>query len=216
MPQTRRDLLRAGGVAAVAAVLSVFGIATTSSAKNGDAVRAGERTSASKPTTIESGRGPTLTVRATGSGEAVGLRGTSGAATGTGVLGEATSKKGESTGVQGISASPDGVAGRFEAAGGGTAVDARANQPGVALRTKGRLELTERSGITSVSGGAEFVIPVAGGLSSGSFVLATLQDYNPGVHIEAATVLDVDEGLIVVRLNQALPQPAKVGWLVLD
>jgi hypothetical protein len=215
-PRTRRDVLRAGAAASIAALLGVLGIATSSAAKNGDAIRAGSKTTASKPTTLESGRGPALLVRATGSGDAVALRGASGSATGIGVLGEATSGKGESAGVQGTSASPAGVAGRFSASGGGTAVDARANQQGVALRTKGRLELTERSGVTSVSGGAEFVIPVAGGLSDGSIVLATLQDHNPGIHIEAANVLDAEEGLIVVRLNQALPRPGKVGWLVLD
>jgi hypothetical protein len=87
---------------------------------------------------------------------------------------------------------------------------------GVALRTKGRLELGGRSGIASVSGGAEFVIPVAGGLSDSSLVLATLQDHFPGVLVESASILDAKEGLIVVRLNQAVPEPAKVGWLVLD
>ena len=100
---------------------------------------------------------------------------------------------------------------------GGTALEATIGEKGgVALRTKGRLELTERSGISSVSGGAEFVIPVAGGLSETSLVLATLQDHFPGVHVEAAGVLDVEEGLIVVRLSQAVPEPAKVAWLVLD
>ena len=86
----------------------------------------------------------------------------------------------------------------------------------MALRTKGRIELQGRSGIASVSGGAEFVIPVSGGLSEKSLVLATLQDHTPGVHVESASVLDKEEGLIVVRLNQAVSEPAKVGWLVLD
>ena len=217
VPRSRRDLLRAGGVATIAGLLGVFGVATASSAKNGDSIRAGQRTTASKSTTLESKRGPALLVRNTGGGEAVALRGVSGASTGIGVLGEASSDKGESAGVQGTSESPEGTAGRFIASGGGTAIDARGSQKnGVALRTKGRLQLTERSGVTSVSGGAEFVIPVAGGLSSSSLVLATLQDHHPGIHVEAANVLDAEDGLIVVRLNQALPEPAKVGWLVLD
>ena len=69
-----------------------------------------------------------------------------------------------------------------------------------------------------VSGGAEFVIPVAGGLTEKSLVLATLQDHFPGVHVEAASVLDTtaEARLIVVRLNQAVPEPARVAWLVLD
>ena len=66
------------------------------------------------------------------------------------------------------------------------------------------------------AGGSEVVLPVKGGLSEGSLVLATLQDHVPGVHVESASVLDAEEGLVVVRLNQAVPEPAKVGWLVLD
>lgn len=216
-PASRRELLRSGGVAAVAGLLSVFGIASAASAKNGDAIRAGEKTTATKSTSLESKRGPALQVRATGSGDAVGMRGVTSSKSGIAVLGEATSGKGESVGVQGTAASGDGVAGRFIATGGGTAVEARAAQKdGVALRTRGRVVLSERSGINQVSGGMEFVIPVTGGLNDRSLVLATLQDHHPGVHVESASVLDPEEGIIVVRLNQALPEPARVGWLVLD
>lgn len=191
-------------------------MAIGAAARNGDPLRAGDRTTATQPTTIESSKGPALQARVSGRGE-VALRGTSSSPKGIGVQGEASSDKGESVGVQGTSQSPDGVAGQFVAEDGGTALEASiGGREGVALRTKGRLELTERSGISSVSGGAEFVIPVAGGLSEDSLVLATLQDHFPGVHVEAAGVLDADEGLIVVRLSQAVPEPARVGWLVLD
>ena len=54
-----------------------------------------------------------------------------------------------------------------------------------------------------------------GGLREDALVLATLQDHHAGVHVESASVLDAAEGLIVVRLNQALAEPAKVGWIVL-
>ena len=204
-PRSRRELLRSGGAAAIVGLLGVFGVATSAAAKNGQAVRAGEKTTASRPTTIESRKGTALQVRSSGGKDAVA------------VSGEVTSKKGKTVGIHGISISPDGVAGRFSAASGGTAVEANAAQPdGVALRTKGRLELGGRSGVNQVSGGAEFVIPVEGGLTDKSIVLATLQDHNPGVHVESATVLDADDGLIVVRLNQALAEPASVGWIVLD
>jgi hypothetical protein len=216
-PRSRRDLLRASGVAAVAGVLAVLGISSTASAKNGSPVRAGEKTTASKSTSLESKRGPSFVVRNTGGGDTAAVRGVATSQSGTGVLGEATSNKGESSGIRGTSESPDAAAGLFIAGGGGTAVDARAGQKnGVALRTKGRIEVADRSGITAVSGGAEFVIPVAGGLGNNSLVLATLQDHNPGIHVESASVLDADDGTIVVHLNQALPQPAKVGWIVLD
>jgi hypothetical protein len=200
----------------VASVLGVIGVAVGASAKNGDPVRAGERTTATRPTTVESRKGPALQARISG-GPGVGLKGSASSSKGIGVQGEATSENGAPVGVQGLSQSGAGVAGQFIAKGGGTAVEAESSdRAGVALRTKGRLELTERSGISSISGGAEFVIPVAGGLSDTSLVLATLQDHFPGVHVESAGILDAEEGLIVVRLSQAVPEPAKVGWIILD
>jgi hypothetical protein len=213
----RRDLLRSGGTALLASLLGVLGVAVGVGAKNGDALRAGDRATASRATVLESSKGPGLQVRFTGSGEGIAVRGSADSAKGIGVQGEATSSKGTSIGVQGLAESPEGIAGQFVASSGGSAVEAEASgKGGVALRTKGRLELQGRSGITSVSGGAEFVIEVSGGLSQKSLVLATLQDHFPGVHVESATVLDEEEGLIVVRLNQAVAEPAKVGWLVLD
>lgn len=217
VPQTRRDLLRTGAVAAIAGVLSVFGISTLTEAKNGSSVRIGEKNSGTRPTTLETKKGPALFGKVGGSGKQVGLRGLSSSQKGVGVQGVASAGKGESVGVHGQSSSPDGTAGQFEAGDGGTAVAAIAGgKSGTALRTKGRLQFGDRSGSSEVSGGAEFVIPVAGGLSEGSFVLATLQDHFPGVHVEAASVLDAEEGLIVVRLNQAVPEPATVAWIVLD
>jgi hypothetical protein len=216
-PTTRRDVLRSGGSAFLASLLGVIGLASVTAAKSVESLRVGDKTSTNKPTQLESSKGPALQVKITGSGEGVGVRGSASSSKGIGVQGEATSEKGTSIGVQGLAASPEGIAGQFVAKGGGSAIEALASEKdGVALRTKGRLELGGRSGIASVSGGAEFVIPVAGGLSERSLVLATLQDHFPGVHVESAGVLDTEEGLIVVRLNQAVPEPAKVGWLVLD
>jgi hypothetical protein len=213
--RSRRDLLRGGATALVASVLGVIGVAMGASAKNGDPLRAGEKTSATRPTTLESNDGPGLYAKVSGRAQ-VALRGSADSPRGIGVQGEAVSEKGESVGVQGLNQSSDGVAGQFIAER-GTALEASiGDREGVALRTQGRLELTERSGVSSVSGGAEFVIPVAGGLGESSLVLATLQDHFPGVHVEAAGVLDAAEGLIVVRLNQAVPEPARVGWFVLD
>ena len=215
-PHSRREMLRTGGVAAVAGLLGVFGVATTTAAKNGSAVRAGDKTTATRPTTLESRKGPAFQARATSSKGPIGVRGTATANKGVGVQGAAASGKGATVGVQGLTTSPDGTAGQFVADDGGTAVEASAKK-GVALRTKGRIELTERSGSASVSeGGSEFVIPVSGGLSEKSVVLATLQDHRPGVHVEAAYVLDADEGFVVVRLNQAVSEQTKVAWIVLD
>jgi hypothetical protein len=214
---SRRDLLRSGGAAVVAGLLGVLGTATATSAKNGDPLRAGDKTTATKATLLEASKGPALQVKIVGKSEGVALRGSSDSPKGIGIQGEASSEKGASIAVQGVAGSSEGVAGQFVAQAGGTGVEALASDKGgVALRTKGRIELGGRSGVASVSGGAEFVIPVAGGLSETSLVLATLQDHFPGVHVESASVLDTKEGLVVVRLNQAVPEPAKVGWLVLD
>jgi hypothetical protein len=216
-PRSRRDLLRVGGAAAIAGVLGVLGITTATEAKNGTALRAGAKTTATKSTTLESRKGPAFQAKVSGSGSAIGLRGASSSPKGIGVQGTATAGKGEPVGVQGLAQSGDGTAGQFIAAEGGIALEAvSAKKAGVALRTEGKLQFTGRSGVSSVSGGAEFVIPVAGGLGDKSIVIATLQSHFPGVHVESASVLDAEDGLIVVRLSQAIPEPANVGWIVLD
>jgi len=216
-PRSRRQLLTAGGVAAIAGVLGAVGIANSVEGKDGQWVRLGQRNSANKTTQITGRKSPGLLARITGAGAAI--RGITSSEKGTGVQGWADAKKGKTTGLDGKTESPGGVAGRFVAARGGTAILARSpDRDGTALRTEGKLEFERRSGEATTSGGAEFVIPVAGGLTKKSLVLATLQDHFPGVHVEAASVLDTtaDRETILVRLNQAVPEPARVAWLILD
>ena len=216
-PRSRRQLLTAGGVAAIAGVLGAVGISNSVEGKDGQWVRLGQRNSANKTTQITGRKSPGLLARITGAGAAI--RGITGSEKGTGVQGWADAKKGKTTGIDGKTESPGGVAGRFVAARGGTAILARSpDRDGTALRTEGKLEFERRSGEATTSGGAEFVIPVAGGLTKRSLVLATLQDHFPGVHVEAASVLDTtaDSETILVRLNQAVPEPARVAWLILD
>jgi hypothetical protein len=210
--------LRVGGAAAIAGVLGVFGITAATEAKNGTALRAGAKTTATKATTLESRKGPAFQAKVSGSGSTIGLRGASSSPKGIGVQGTATAGKGTSVGVQGLTQSADGTAGQFTAAEGGIALEAvSAKMAGVALRTEGKLLFTGRSGVSPVTaGGADLVIPVAGGLSDKSIVIATLQSHSPGVHVESASVLDAEDGLILVRLNQAVPEPANVGWIVLN
>jgi hypothetical protein len=216
-PRTRRQLLTAGGVAAIAGVLGAVGISNTAAARDGQFLKAGNKTTATNTTSVQARKGPAFLARVTGGGKVAGLRGLASSTKGTGVQGWADAKKGATIGVDGQTKSANGKAGQFVAANGGTALVAKSpDKKGVALRTEGRLQLTERSGSSSVSGGAEFVIPVAGGLTEKSLVLATLQDHFPGVHVESASVLDTDDGLIVIRLNQAVPEPARVAWIVLD
>ena len=214
-PRSRRQLLTAGGAAAIAGVLGAVGISNTAEARDGQWMRIGRKNTGTTTTTLQMRKAPGFLARLTGAGTAI--RGLATSQKGTGVQGWADAKKGKTIGVDGQTKSPKGTAGQFVAAGGGTAVAAKSpDGEGVALHTEGLLEFEQRSGVTTTSGGAEFVIPVAGGLTENSMVLATLQDHFPGVHVEAASVLDAKQGIVVVRLNQAVSEPARVAWLVLD
>jgi len=216
-PRTRRHLLTAGGVAAIAGVLGAVGISTSAEAKDGQWMRIGQKNAGTKTTSLHTRKTPGFLARVSGAGAAI--RGFAASQKGIGVQGWAHAKKGKTIGVEGQTKSPNGTAGRFVAANGGTAILAKSpDNKGVALRTEGRLEFDQRSGVATTSGGAEFVIPVAGGLNKNSLVLATLQDHFPGVHVEAASVLETTSGneQILVRLNQAVPEPARVAWLILD
>lgn len=216
-PRSRRQLLTAGGIAAVAGVLGAIGISTSAEAKDGQWLRLGQKNAATNSTTVQAKKGPALLARVVGGGKVTGVRGLATSEKGTGVQGWADAKKGQTVGIAGQTTSPKGKAGEFVAANGGIGVVARSpEKKGVALRTEGKLQFTQRSGASPTSGGSEFVIPVAGGLTDDSLVLATLQDHFPGVHVESASVLDADEGLIVIRLNQAVPDEARVAWFILD
>jgi hypothetical protein len=216
-PRSRRQLLTAGGVAAIAGVLGAVGLSNSVEARDGQFLRIGQKNAGTKSTSIHSRKTPGFLTRVTGAG--AGIRGFASSQKGTGVQGWAHAKKGKTVGVEGQTKSPNGTAGQFVAANGGTAIVAKSpDKKGVALHTEGKLEFDQRSGVATTSGGAEFVIPVAGGLNKNSLVLATLQDHFPGVHVEAASVLETTSGneQILVRLNQAVPEPARVAWLILD
>lgn len=214
-PRTRRQLLTAGGAAAIAAALGAVGLSTGVDAKDGAFTRLGKRNSATNTTQITAKKSPGLLSRLTGAGAAI--RGISGHQKGVGVQGWADAKKGKTIGVAGRTDSPGGTAGQFIAGNGGTGlVAASPAKNGIALETEGKLRFGKRSGETTTSGGSEFVFVVAGGVNKNSLVLATLQDHHPGVHVESASVLDAGKSTVVVRLNQAVPEPTRVAWLVLD
>jgi hypothetical protein len=186
--RSRRDLLRSGGLALLAGMAGILGQPLAASAQR-DRRRRRDRGRGSDDGGNESSAPPATTIE-TSRSPALDVAN--------------TSRQGESVGIHGTAASPDGMAALFVASGGGTA-----------LRTRGRIQFMERSGIAPATGGSEFVIPVSGGLREDAIVLATLQDHHSGVHVESASVLDPEEGLIVVRLNQALSEPGRVGWIVL-
>ena len=185
--RSRRELLRTGGAAALVGLAAIIGRPFPASAQDED------RKDRKKRRNADDGGGdpaPPSTTIWTSRSPALEVTN--------------SAKQGEGVAINGMSSSSEGTAGLFVASNDGTA-----------LHTRGRIQFADRSGIASATGGAEFVIPVPGGLREEAFVLATLQDHHEGVHVESASVLDADEGLIVVRLNQALAGPAKVGWIVL-
>mgnify|MGYP001814598422 FL=1 len=214
-PRTRRGLLTAGGAAAIAAALGAVGIANDAQAKDGAFTRLGKRNTATNTTQITARKSPGVLSRLSGTGAAI--RGITSSQKGVGVQGWSDAKKGKTIGVAGKTDSPGGTAGQFIATRGGTALVAKSpDGNGIALETEGKLRFGKRSGEATTSGGAEFVIPVSGGLNKSSLVIATLQDHFPGVHVESASVLDAGRNTIVVRLNQAVPEPARVAWMILD
>ena len=124
----------AGGVAAIAGVLGAVGISNSVEGKDGQWVRLGQRNSATRTTQITGRKSPGLLARISGAGAAI--RGITSSEKGTGVQGWADAKKGKTTGLDGKTQSPGGVAGRFVAARGGTAILARSpDRNGTALRT---------------------------------------------------------------------------------
>jgi hypothetical protein len=188
MERSRRELLRSGGVAALVGLAALLGRPLPAAAQRGERRRGRDRRSSDGGGSGD--QAPPSTTISTSRSPALEVTN--------------TAKEGDGVAINAISSSSQGTAGLFVASNDGTA-----------LRTRGRVQFADRSGIASATGGAEFVIPVPGGLREDAFVLATLQDHHAGVHVESASVLDAEEGLIVIRLNQALAEPARVGWIVL-
>jgi hypothetical protein len=148
---------------------------------------------------VSSGRGSG--VEGLGSG-ANGVYGHSNSPTASGVYGENLSGAGY------------GVAGRV-AGGRGVAVLADDESgSGVALRTTGRLQLLNRSGLATVAAGhAVTRVPVVG-VTAKSMVIATVQQAG-GFAVQAAVPA---AGSFTIHLNKAAPgsSTVKVAYLVLD
>jgi hypothetical protein len=52
-------------------------------------------------------------------------------------------------------------------------------------------------------------------LTVGSMVLATLQDHEQGLHVEAATV-DPDSQTFTIHVSHKVRRPTRCAWFVLD
>jgi len=126
-----------------------------------------------------------------------------------------------STGVQGFSAGPDtsppaaantGVHGVCDAPD-GTGVLAQSTH-GVALRVAGRAVFHE-SGVHAIPAKATSVTKTDIPLTTASLVLATLQQHQRGLHIEAV-VPDPATNSFTVYLNRQARAGSRVAWLVVN
>lgn len=129
-------------------------------------------------------------------------------------------------GVQGLSssASASGVYGQNDAGGyglagrenhNGVAVLAdSADGTGTALRTTGRLQFLNRSGLATVASGKKSVVVTLAGVTATSMVIATAQQTG-GFFVQAAVPAG---GAFTIYLNKAPTSPAtvKVAYLVLS
>lgn len=105
--RSRRSLL-GGGLAALSALAALFGASREAAAANGDAVKAGQITTASQPTTVRAASGNTALVGEAQGSVVNGVFGQTASTSGRGVLGIATATAGTTFGVLGESRSPVG------------------------------------------------------------------------------------------------------------
>jgi hypothetical protein len=210
----RRNL---GGIIVLGVVLALAG--PTAEANDEDPVLLGSLNDASSTTSIQTTSGDGLY------GETMDL--------GSGVFGKnngfGDGVRGESSllnGVFGFSESPtaSGVAGvngaggfavSGEASNGGVAVLAdNTDGTGTALRTTGKLEFQNRSGIATVAAGHKSVTVTLSGVTKASMVTATVQRTG-GFFVQAAVPA---AGSFKIFINKAPVSPAtvKVAYLVLN
>jgi hypothetical protein len=132
---------------------------------------------------------------------------------GYGVYGQADVVQG--TGVSGIALGDLGTGIHGEARGGyGVTAVALADVGGMALRVIGRAGFS-LSGVAVVAAGHDHVdIPVQA-VTTKSFVLATLQQHRPGIHIASAG-RSVADKKVSIWLNSPAPSDTKVGWQLLE
>jgi hypothetical protein len=137
-----------------------------------------------------------------------------------GVWGDSTTHAGvvgtssDSVGVAGYTKATGqaGVLGADESASGGIGVQATSTH-GTALEVGGKATFT-RSGVATLSAAATSVtVTVAGGLTSTSHVLATLQTDTGTIAVRAA-VPDASNGKVTIYFTASAPKNTKVAWFV--
>lgn len=117
------------------------------------------------------------------------------------------------TGVGGYSTSGVAVEG-FSREGVGVEAAAPHSGPALALRVSGRAAFN-RSGVAVVARGTDRVTVGLVPVTPKTFVLATLQQSRPGVHV-AAAVTQPSQSQAVIRLNKAVTADTRVAYLVLE
>lgn len=147
---------------------------------------------------VGSGRGNGVGVTGIGAGPGAGVSGIGGPG-GDGVTGEATKGRG----VHGTASAAQGIGVLAENTGGGTA-----------LKANGRAVFS-RSGILTVAAGSSKVTKTGVALTSGSLVLATLQQDVAGVWVRSA-VPNVAGHSFTVHLSKATPVKTKIAWFVVN
>jgi len=190
-------------------------------AADGDPVILGGTNSASNTTYVSSSSGaalegysdnpsPYAAVVGYNVGGGDGVEGTS--ANSNGVYGNTASSF--ASGVYGVNdLGGFGVAGRATSGGVAVLADA-ADGTGVALRTTGKLEFQNRSGIVSVASGQKSITVTLAGVTATSMVMATVQQTG-GFYVKAAVPA---AGSFKIYINKApvSPETVKVAYLVLN
>jgi hypothetical protein len=135
-----------------------------------------------------------------------GVSGSTGGSTAAGVWG---SNSAGGQGVRGTSISGDGVRGTAKT---GVGVRATADPAAVALRVDGRAQF-QRSGRAKVSAGQSSVVVTMAGVTTASYVIATVQANVSGLYVRGVVPAN---GSLRIYLSKAVAATAYVGFLVVN
>jgi hypothetical protein len=135
-----------------------------------------------------------------------GVSGSTGGSTAAGVWG---SNAGGGQGVRGTSVSGVGVRGTAKT---GVGVHAQADPGAVALRVDGRVQF-QRSGRVKVNAGQSSVLVTLAGVTTASYVIATLQANVAGLYVRGVVPA---AGSFRIYLSKAVASTVYVGYLVVN
>jgi hypothetical protein len=210
---TRRGVLAAAAVGAAAVVVASGATAQPARAADGDPLVLGVTNEATNTTRLETKETSLYAVSST---DGASLVGESQSSDGYGLQGTSpyigVNAVGGEIGVYTVSDYGTGVrALTYD----GTAVEASTAVPqGYALRVQGAVAFS-RSGRATVRAGTDRVTVSAADVRPGTSILATLQQYRPGVSL-AAAVPDPAANTVLLVLTKRVANDTVVAWLALD